>query len=391
MSSSDLIRWGGLAAMLAGVAFILEIVFVRWENASLWFNVGYLIAALLMLVGLVGLHTLQKNNYGRSGRGGFWAVVVATLGQLLGIIVYLLGSAALYWLAFPVGFVVVTVGLIIYGVATLQAKVLPRWCGLALIIIPPIKTISILPTTIAWRDYGWILFGLLWLALGYVLGLRRETAVEQPSRVSSGRAWGGAVQRDWLQVALAALAGLGSLAVCSGAFVAIGLLLIASMSFGAGGPLSSEPVLFWAGVVTVLLLAGASLSLPALALGARGGHALKTTLLSSLVFGGCVFFSVLSLDSSYGSAARTVSLIALVITSAVGSLVGGREEGGRSLLEVRLGLVIVIAAGAILSASLVAYWLVPQDNIWASFLAPYVVGASSWLVLPAIVAMLRSG
>ncbi len=79
------------------------------------------------------------------------------------------------------------------------------------------------------------------------------------------------VQRVWLQAALAAGAGLGSLAVCSGAVVAIVLLLIASMTFGAGGPLSSDPALFWVGVVTVLLFAWASLSLSPLALGARGG------------------------------------------------------------------------------------------------------------------------
>jgi hypothetical protein len=103
------------------------------------------------------------------------------------------------------------------------------------------------------------------------------------------------VQRVWLQVALAAGAGLGSLAVCSGAVVVIVLLLIASMTFGAGGPLSSDPALFWVGVVTVLLFAWASLSLSPLALGARGGQALKTTLLSGLCFCGFVLIFFLSL------------------------------------------------------------------------------------------------
>jgi hypothetical protein len=174
MSSSDLIRWGGLAAMLSGVAFIVDILFVLTMDAN-WTNVVYIIAALLMLVGLVGLHTLQGNNYGRTGRGGFWTVVVATLGQVLGIIVFLLGSGVLNWLVFPVGFVAVPVGLIIYGVATLQAKVLPRWCGLGLIIIPPVSVVL--------GDYGGILFGLLWVALGYVLWSWRGMAAEQPSRV----------------------------------------------------------------------------------------------------------------------------------------------------------------------------------------------------------------
>jgi hypothetical protein len=33
-------------------------------------------------------------------------------------------------------------------------------------------------------NFGGILFGLLWLALGYILLLQRETSVGQPSRVS---------------------------------------------------------------------------------------------------------------------------------------------------------------------------------------------------------------
>jgi hypothetical protein len=170
MSSSDLIRWGGLAAMLGGVAFIVDILFVLTMDANCT-NAVYIIAALLMLV---GLHTLQGNNYGRTGRGGFWTVVVATLGQVLGIIVFLLGSGALNWLVFPVGFVAVPVGLIIYGVATLQAKVLQRWCGLGL-IIPPVSIVL--------GDYGGIPFGLLWVALGYVLWSWRGMAAERPSRV----------------------------------------------------------------------------------------------------------------------------------------------------------------------------------------------------------------
>ena len=48
------------------------------------------------------------------------------------------------------------VGLILYGAATLQAKVLPRWCGIAFIVV--------LPVTILLGDYGGMFFGLVWLA-----------------------------------------------------------------------------------------------------------------------------------------------------------------------------------------------------------------------------------
>ena len=167
MLSSDLIRWGGLAAILAGVMSISDILF---DVA-----VPDLLAVLLMVVGLLGLHALQKNNYGRIGRVGLWTAVVASLGQVLGIVVFWLGSEALIWLAYPVAYVAVPIGLLLYGAATLQARMLPRWCGLGLIIIPPI-------TLILGDNYGSVLLGLLWLALGYVLWSRRSVAADLLSR-----------------------------------------------------------------------------------------------------------------------------------------------------------------------------------------------------------------
>ena len=71
---------------------------------------------------MVGLHTLQKENYGHIGRGGFWTVVVAPLGQVLGTVVLLAGSTALAWLVFPVGVLAVLVGFVLYRAATLQAR-----------------------------------------------------------------------------------------------------------------------------------------------------------------------------------------------------------------------------------------------------------------------------
>jgi hypothetical protein len=183
VSSSDLIRWGGIAAMAAGVVWVLSgilAIVYQGEHAPGTFadylvEGSFAVGLLLTVVGMVGLHTLQKDNYGRIGRGGFWTVVVASLGQVLGTVVLLAGSTALAWLVFPVGVLAVLVGFVLYGAATLQARVLPRWCGVGLIVG--------LPVAIALGLYGGnILFGLLWLALGYLL-LQRVQA-ERPSRVS---------------------------------------------------------------------------------------------------------------------------------------------------------------------------------------------------------------
>jgi hypothetical protein len=78
------------------------------------------------------------------------------------------------------------------------------------------------------------------------------------------------VQRVWLQAALAALAGLGSLVVCCGALVAFFLLLFSEGNLVIPLYLRTQAV-YWFGLVTAVPFMGAGLSLPALALGAGGG------------------------------------------------------------------------------------------------------------------------
>ena len=198
------------------------------------------------------------------------------------------------------------------------------------------------------------------------------------------------MQRVWLQVALAALAGLGSLAVCCGALVAIVALLFSEGDLVIIPLYLRSQAVYWIGLVTAVLFAGAGLSLPALALGARWWDALKPAVLSLPVLGAFGFFFLLSLDDRYGFGAGAISLIALVGTSVVGSLVTLHEEEGRSVAA-RLGRVTVVVAGAIYCTSLLAYWLILGTDNPVSFFLPYVVAAISWPVLPGIVAMLRSG
>ena len=143
--------------------------------------------------------------------------------------------------------------------------------------------------------------------------------------------------------------------------------------------------IFLIGLGTALLLAAASLSLPALALGARGGHLTRTALLSGLGFCVFVFFLLVSLGGNV--AFVLFALMALVATSVIGTLAAIREEGP---LTVRLGRATVIAAVAIYCASLLT-WLVygGREGLLYS-LAPVIVASSSWPVLPAITASLRS-
>lgn len=75
MSSSDLIRWGGLAAMGGGVLFLLYSLFgfaVGNGEATSPLVLLAILGYVLVGVGLVGFHTLQGGNYGRIGRAGLY-------------------------------------------------------------------------------------------------------------------------------------------------------------------------------------------------------------------------------------------------------------------------------------------------------------------------------
>ena len=168
-----------MAAMLSGVVWIAYGLFglagANQEESSP-LDILIVIAWLLQVVGLVGFHILQKENYGRIGRAGFYTFIVGAPAQALGLLLVLAGSRTLGELLTTVGGLGILVGLVLYGAATLQARVLPRWCGIVLIVS--------LPLTILLANYGGLLFGLVWLALGYVLWSQRGQAARDASRVS---------------------------------------------------------------------------------------------------------------------------------------------------------------------------------------------------------------
>ena len=139
-------------------------------------DVALLVLALVLTAaGLVGLYALQKESYGLLGRAGFYLVMVSLAARALGAVAFLAGSPTLEWISLP-GTLGMLVGFVIYGFATLQARVLPRWYGLALIVSMPIS----LPLAV----YGTELFGLILVVLGCALSLRRDiTTSEHPSRV----------------------------------------------------------------------------------------------------------------------------------------------------------------------------------------------------------------
>ncbi len=164
MSMTKLLRWSGLASILAGVLFALAtvlhppsedvpaIITAAWVPAH---DIGW-VANLLLLLGLVGLYGRQAEKTGWLGLLGFvLAFIGVTLesGGNFSSVTLMPDLAATVPnalttlmnrppFAFPVAVVVFgltlmascTLGFLLFGFATLRANVLPRWAGLLLII-----------------------------------------------------------------------------------------------------------------------------------------------------------------------------------------------------------------------------------------------------------------
>jgi hypothetical protein len=183
--SPDLVRLGGLAAMLDGMLWIANDLGGRlspdpddWDCNSSYDLVTNAIdsaAFLVLLAALVGLHARQRERYGTLGAVGFFAAFVGA--AMVGI-----ANPAEHCLGLPLGILVYTpgilllsAGMLVLGIATVVARVLPRWCGMALII-------GLLAIFFGAESGGMLVFGLVWLALGYVLWSQRGVSAGQPSR-----------------------------------------------------------------------------------------------------------------------------------------------------------------------------------------------------------------
>ncbi len=175
-----LIRLGGLVAMLSGAAWMLRglVVWVLGSGNRPASSI-YVVATFLALAGILVLHTLQKDNYGRIGRDGLRMVVVGSLALALALVLYFLPTVDdPLMLFFRGGDLAMRVGWVLFGAAILQASILPPRYGAGLIAVGSMyiafrlgKITSLLESSTAdWLIIGLDgLSGLLWLALGRFL------------------------------------------------------------------------------------------------------------------------------------------------------------------------------------------------------------------------------
>ncbi len=193
MASSNLIRWGALAAVLAGALFIVEAVAVPFIGDSHWgFHALDAPPHALLAVGLVGLYLWQT----RQGRIG-WLGTVGFILVVAACVVIALGGLAIVFvdgvLRAPVGVLdsihpvelLLIIGAVLFSMATMRADLLPRG-GALLIIVGALGFFGIAFAGVApeWLiSVAVVILGAGWAWLGYALWLESGESAQQPNRV----------------------------------------------------------------------------------------------------------------------------------------------------------------------------------------------------------------
>lgn len=190
MIRSSIIRSAGLTTMAGGIAFVAATLSLEAlaNRLGLGLNDESVapIYALLPLVATVAVASIAAL-YVQEGQRRGWLALVASLVSFIGIgmvFVYVL-TVLLGLLSFSVteefallGVLLATVGLVALGLVTINmgARVLPWWCGVALIVGSP-------PFAFLGRPWGGVLLGGSWAVVGYAIFRAGPPQAERPSQV----------------------------------------------------------------------------------------------------------------------------------------------------------------------------------------------------------------
>jgi hypothetical protein len=191
MATSNLIRWGGPAAVLGGLLIMFGSFFSydHWIYAPL-----YAAADAFMVVGITGtyLYLRHSGRFGLSGTVGFYMCVFAfVVDAILSLGVILNVWGAQWYETFGAINLLVILGLALFGVAILRSGRLPR-IGAELLIATSLAEVGVIVAMAVsgytLPDWVWsvpaVLFAIGWMWLGYGLWSESRTSAGQLSRVS---------------------------------------------------------------------------------------------------------------------------------------------------------------------------------------------------------------
>ena len=222
MSSSNLIRWGGLAALVGSVIGILYFPFhsaaylaspqggadslaapwvAAWyepftrvfdplltfaspHDVYTTFGKVYILVLLGFLAGVLALHSRQGAHAGRLEKWGFRVVLVGSVlstGGAFGEYYTPYLDSSFLALSAP-GLLLMMFGSPLFGIGTLRARMTPRLGGW-LLTIGSFPGIILMTLLVGHLSGGLLLLDFAWVVLGYALWRKRGGLAERSPRV----------------------------------------------------------------------------------------------------------------------------------------------------------------------------------------------------------------
>lgn len=194
MGSSNLMRWAGLAAMVGGVLWALwtvgfnfvgygapgTLAYERYEA----YNRLLPLVLLLVMAGFLGLHAAQRRSYGRLGRAGFVTALVGlalagagSVGEFWVFTNQPYGQANgrnASWAIYGLGHLILAVGSVLFGIASVRAKVLARKAARLFAVLGGFAVVPF---------FGALIFAIPFTWLGYTLWSGKVEPVGRSQRV----------------------------------------------------------------------------------------------------------------------------------------------------------------------------------------------------------------
>ena len=154
MTSQNLLRWGGLAAILAGIMSII-LTLPASGVLDMWLHVPQIV---LMLLGITGVYLYQHQEIGMLGFLGFLLAFVGTT-------FFLVTGQVAGFDSLAIGGFFSGLGIILLALGTWKAGKLPRWIPLlwvfgAIIGIPASYLVSI--------ESSLLLISAIFFAMGFI-------------------------------------------------------------------------------------------------------------------------------------------------------------------------------------------------------------------------------
>lgn len=153
MSSPNLIRLGGLAAIAAGILRGINSFLASSNNPNVTLSILYLLTDIFLLFGIMSIYGFQ---YRQSRSWGFFGFLLA----IVGIAIIRTGSISGINL-YPIGASIFTVGMSLFAVSSWIARKLPRW----------VSVLWVLSTIVGFMGYFIPGLNLLFVISGVIFGI----------------------------------------------------------------------------------------------------------------------------------------------------------------------------------------------------------------------------